>query len=194
MASDVQIAKWASQAGFRGPQLVTAVAVALAESGGRTGVYNGICCYGLWQIHRVHGYSVAEMKDGLSNAKMAFKISSGGTNWQPWEAYTNGAYKKYESRAKKAVANMAGGNSSLSPDDIVDAGTGGPDLGAATAIGNLASTVRRLVAGLTDGAIWIRAALVILGGILLLAGLATMMADIGLSSGTFNKISKVIPG
>jgi hypothetical protein len=110
--SNQAIANAAHIAGFRGQAAVTAVAVALAESSGDKDVYNGICCHGLWQIHYVHAkrYPVlwAQKYDPTSNARMAFSISSGGKNWQPWEAYTNGAYRQYLDAAKKAVAGGTG--------------------------------------------------------------------------------------
>jgi hypothetical protein len=129
------------------------------------------------------------MKDPLSNAKMAFTISKGGTTWQPWEAYTNGAYKRYEARAKKAVSGMSGGV--LEPSEIVDAGTGGPELGIP--IQNLANTIRKLITGLTDGGTWIRVALIVGGLILFTTGIGFIAADLGLSSNTLKKIGKVTP-
>lgn len=112
--SNGAIAKAAQLAGFRGDKLVTAVAVALAESGGDKDVYNGICCHGLWQIHTVHAkrYPLlwADKYNPLFNARMAFSISSGGSNWQPWEAYTNGNYREHLPAARKAAGNPTGGD------------------------------------------------------------------------------------
>lgn len=105
--SDAAIAKAAMLAGFRGERAVLAVAIALAESSGDKDVYNGVCCWGLWQIHYVHAKRFpvlwANRRDPLSNARMAFAISNGGKNWQPWEAYTLGMHNKFMPRARKAV-------------------------------------------------------------------------------------------
>ena len=49
--SMTQIAGYAKQAGFSGNALVTAVAVAMAESSGNTSVVNSLGCTGLWQIY-----------------------------------------------------------------------------------------------------------------------------------------------
>lgn len=194
---DREIAQFAAQAGFRGPQLVLAVAVALGETDGRN-IYNRICCYGLWQIHaRAHGHSnVNRLYDPLFNAREAFRISGGGRNWQPWEAYTNGRYKRYEGRAKRAVSAMSGGG--LSPDEIVDAGTSsGPVddvLNAADAIGDTGATIGQIADYLTDGGIWARVAFVLLGAILLIVGITFVGVDIGLGSKTLRRVSRVIPG
>ncbi len=103
------IARVARQAGFTGNGLVWAVAVALAESGGRTDAVGtnvtGSKDRGLWQINnRAHpDVSDAEALNPLSNAKAAYKISSGGKNWRPWSAYNNGRAATFLPRARTAV-------------------------------------------------------------------------------------------
>ena len=88
----------ATNAGFPDPKLATAIA--FAESGGLPGAIARTSreySVGLWQINtKVHPYTVADMKDPIKNAAAAFKISRGGTNWNPWGAYTNGSYKKFQ--------------------------------------------------------------------------------------------------
>ncbi|HKS45697.1 MAG TPA: transglycosylase SLT domain-containing protein [Amycolatopsis sp.] len=112
-----EIARHAYQAGFRGEALTTAVAVALAESGGNTRAHNGTPpdnSYGLWQInmlgsmgparrHQFHLDSDKELFDPDENAKAAFAISSHGKSFGPWSTYTNGAYKKHLAEARKAA-------------------------------------------------------------------------------------------
>lgn len=107
--SKEQIAMYASSAGFTGDNVKIAVAVAMAESGGNPRAHNPVPpdnSYGLWQINMLGSMGPARRKQfGLSsnadlfdpakNAKAAFAISSGGSNWKPWSTYTNGAYKKY---------------------------------------------------------------------------------------------------
>jgi len=99
------------QAGFRGDALDTAVAVALAESGGRANAHNpnagtGDNSYGLFQINMIGSMGPARLQqfglksnedlfDPLTNAKAAFAISNGGRNWQPWTTYTGGAYASH---------------------------------------------------------------------------------------------------
>ena len=96
--SRAQVLAVATAAGFPDPKL--AAAVALAESGGSTGAMlrsSREISVGLWQINTmVHPYSVADMKDPIKNAAAAFKISKGGTTWQPWSAFTNGRYKAFQ--------------------------------------------------------------------------------------------------
>jgi hypothetical protein len=91
-----EIARVAAAAGFGKDEktLATAVAVALAESSGRTSAVSPTgCCHGLWQINvEVHPYTKVQMQDPAQNAAAAWKISNGGTNWKPWSAYTNGMY------------------------------------------------------------------------------------------------------
>lgn len=103
------IAKVANAAGFSGEALLTAVAVALAESGGNERKRNPVApddSYGLWQINmrgakgparraQFNLKNDAELFDPATNARAAFAISNGGANWNPWTTYTSGAYKKH---------------------------------------------------------------------------------------------------
>lgn len=83
-------------AGYQGKGLTWAVAVSLAENqSGSTTAQNhnsdGSTDTGLWQINSVHRqYSAAQMMDPLQNAKAAYAISNGGTNWKPWATFTSG--------------------------------------------------------------------------------------------------------
>lgn len=72
-----------------------AVAVARAESGLRYNAQNS-CCAGIFQIHRVHKakYEGEDIYDVDTNIRVAYEIFK-AQGWQPWEAYTNGAYKKF---------------------------------------------------------------------------------------------------
>ncbi len=113
-----QIARHAYDAGFRGDGLTTAVAVALAESGGDTRAHNATPpdnSYGLWQINMLGGMgperrrqfgldSNAELFDATTNAEAANKISNDGKSWTPWSTYTNGAYRRHLPEARKAAA------------------------------------------------------------------------------------------
>lgn len=116
--SDTAIAEAAASAGFSGENLKTAVAVALAESGGNATAVNdkepnGSTSYGLWQINSVHSslLSAGNWRDPKSNAHMAFVIwERAGRKWSPWGAFNNQSYRLYLTRAS-AVANV-GGNAS----------------------------------------------------------------------------------
>lgn len=89
----------ATQTGFRDPKL--AAAIALAESGGVTGaILRSSIEYsvGLWQINTLAHpqYSVDDMKDPIKNARAAFAISKGGTDWHQWPTFTHGKYKQFK--------------------------------------------------------------------------------------------------
>jgi cell wall-associated NlpC family hydrolase len=111
-----QLAGYAQNAGFTGTAITTAVAIALAESGGNTWAIdndsNGSQDQGLWQINTVHAAAypgmvrdpsgssratsgTSVMFDPATNARAAFGISSGGTNFGPWSTYTSGAYRAH---------------------------------------------------------------------------------------------------
>jgi soluble lytic murein transglycosylase-like protein len=97
------------KAGFSGEKLRLAYAVMRAESGGRPKALNvnsatGDKSYGIFQINMIgrlgparlkehHLKSYTDLFDPLTNAKIAYKMSKGGSNWQPWGAWRNGAFK-----------------------------------------------------------------------------------------------------
>ncbi|MEU1604145.1 transglycosylase SLT domain-containing protein [Micromonospora matsumotoense] len=115
-------AQVAYAAGFRNNPLVTAVAVAMAESscnpsavgsnGPTAGCPNGSLDRGLWQINNCYHPTVNDTcaYNAQCNANAAYSISSGGSNWQPWSTYNNGAYASYLSAAQAAVARLGGGD------------------------------------------------------------------------------------
>jgi hypothetical protein len=99
------------KAGFQGTGLHTAYAVAMAESGGNKMSHNtnrstGDNSYGLFQINMLGGMGPARRQqyglasndalfDPDTNARVAYKMSHGGSNWQPWSTYKSGSYKKF---------------------------------------------------------------------------------------------------
>jgi soluble lytic murein transglycosylase-like protein len=109
------VAQLASNAGFTGSDLVTATAIALAESGGNPTAYNpetaagtasGEGSYGLWQIYETAHpeYSASDLLDPQSNADAAFDIYSGsGGTFSAWSTYTSGAYQSFLSEAQSMV-------------------------------------------------------------------------------------------
>lgn len=93
----------ARRAGFTGQALATAVAVAMAESGGRENA-RGVNSdsrrtvdRGPWQINSYWHREVpdAEAYNYDAAARHAFRISGGGRNWSPWTTYKTGAYRRY---------------------------------------------------------------------------------------------------
>jgi hypothetical protein len=117
-----QIAEYAHQAGFRGEALTIAVAVALAESGGRTDARGDTKItdetfgpsIGLWQIRsqwRDEGTGGQRdekaNRDPATNARHAYQISRHGTYWHPWATYLSGAYRAYLAAAQAAARHAS---------------------------------------------------------------------------------------
>jgi len=158
-----QIAQVAYAAGFRGDALVTATAVAFAESSGRTDVVNSIGCVGLWQIYqKVHPWAgtIDQLKNPATNARAAYVISNHGTTWKPWEAYTRGMHVKYLAAARAAVESLNTDTDSTVADFSSD--TTGPTNPRQT------SNNANPLAFLSDGSWWINA-------LMLIAGLALIL-------------------
>lgn len=108
--------------GFRGEALVTALAVAKAESDLDAWVQNNSAndykwgpAVGLFQVRTLRNPSaasgldrqrvLADMKYPARNAKFAYELSKGGKNWKPWTAYTNGSYRKFIEQAREWALN-----------------------------------------------------------------------------------------
>ncbi|WP_163508214.1 lytic transglycosylase domain-containing protein [Fodinicola acaciae] len=104
-----QVARYALSAGFDKSHAVTAVAVALAESGGwtRAVLLNTDCTRdrGLWQINSYWHPEVTDAMafDPAKNAAAAYRISGQGSAWTQWSTYNNGAYKAHLDEAQAAV-------------------------------------------------------------------------------------------
>jgi hypothetical protein len=111
-----QIAGYARQAGFSGNDLVTATAIALAESGGNPNAYNpetkagapdGMGSYGLWQIYlyKHPEFTGWDLYDPAQNALAAYEVYSAAGGFQPWATYGdgNGVYQTYLESASQGV-------------------------------------------------------------------------------------------
>jgi hypothetical protein len=67
--------------------------------------------YGLWQILSYAHPSLIDPNnpdasrwyDPYVNARFAWKISSGGSNWAPWSVYKSGAYQRNMGKARAGV-------------------------------------------------------------------------------------------
>lgn len=117
------IAAVARGAGLTDPgQVATAVAIALAESGGNPNSHNGVApddSYGLWQINmlgpmgparrKVLGItSNAQLFDPAVNARAMMMISSNGRNFRPWTTFTTGKYLRYMGSGQSAAGSSGG--------------------------------------------------------------------------------------
>lgn len=79
-----------------------AAAIAYAESSGIEGATSpnpdGGTNVGLWQLDTKGvgaGYSVEQLKDPDTNARVTVLHTANGTNWNAWETWHTGAYKKF---------------------------------------------------------------------------------------------------
>lgn len=109
------IAQYAEAAGFAGNDLIVAVAIAMAESGGNPNAYNpetaagapaGKGSYGLWQIYlSAHPeFTGQNLYDPQTNANAAFAIySAAGNSFSPWSTYKSGAYQSFLGSASDQV-------------------------------------------------------------------------------------------
>jgi lysozyme-like protein len=106
-----QIASYASSAGFSGPDLQVAVAVALAESSGNPGAVGDLTItpggsVGLWQINLKYHPEFAgqDLTDPQTNANAAYSIyQAAGNSFSPWSTYNSGAYSAYIVQAQQGV-------------------------------------------------------------------------------------------
>jgi Lysozyme like domain len=119
--SDQEIARHAASAGWSGNDLETAVAVALAESGGDSGLLGDVHLrndtwgpsVGLWQIRSInegHGNQFDQQHrnetanlDPATNAANAHAIYEQAGGWRPWTVHRTGAYRDFLDRARRAV-------------------------------------------------------------------------------------------
>lgn len=137
-----EIAQHAHDAGFRGDDLATAVAVAMAESGGNTQAHNGVGpddSYGLWQINMEGDLGPArrdafglnadrELYDPATNAQAAHDIYSDRGDFTAWSTYDSGEYEQFMDAARKAAAQVTGdsaGNGDSGSDGSDPGGEGG---------------------------------------------------------------------
>jgi hypothetical protein len=119
--SGEDVARFAYTVGVRDPNnLITAVAIAQAESGFGQNGKSSTSDYGLWQINGpAHpSYDTARlMSDPLYNAQAMFAISGQGKNFTPWAAYSpdfsqakagTGPYKAHLNAARDTVNKVMG--------------------------------------------------------------------------------------
>lgn len=114
----------AIKAGFTGQALVTAIAIAGAESSFNPGALGDIALMdakwgasvGLWQIRSLKHWNMytgadamrdaSKLTDPYYNARAAYAISKGGTNFSPWSTYTSSAFTPYIVSAANAVRSV----------------------------------------------------------------------------------------
>lgn len=120
----VEVARAAKAAGFTGSSLISAVSVAIAESGEYFAAYNKWYCdpiarfvnlgtprsvdRGLWQINDYFHPDVTDLEADTpsSAAKEAYRISKNGTNFTPWATWGSGTAAKRRPIAEAAVKEL----------------------------------------------------------------------------------------
>lgn len=163
-------------AGFTGAGLATAEGVATAESGANAKAHNpnaatGDNSYGLFQINMLGAMGPARRKqyglasnealfDPLTNAKVAYQMSGGGTSWGPWTTFTSGAYRAFLGVDKTITNTPTGASSGAASGGATTepAGFSVPSIPSAADIGTTLTKV--LIVG---AAVYAGAALVLLG-------------------------------
>lgn len=116
---NVNLAQLASNAGFTGDDLQTAVAIALAESQGNPNAYNpetaagtpqGKGSYGLWQIYlKAHPeFAGQNLYDPQTNANAAYRVYvAAGYSFSPWSTFGSGAYQAFLDQASSQIGDIA---------------------------------------------------------------------------------------
>lgn len=119
----------ATNAGFTGQDLVTAVAVAMAESSGNPNALGDIGIgqgsFGLWQInsywHPEYGPDFSKLYDPQTNANAAYAIYvAAGNSFTPWSTFKTGSYQQFVNSVTAAIAVFVTQN----PVETASIGTG----------------------------------------------------------------------
>lgn len=158
--SPERIARYAHDAGFRGDALATAVAVAMAESGGAVRAHNTDPpdnSYGLWQINmygslgpdrrRTHDLDTnRELFDPATNAEVAHDLYRARGSFLDWSAFAHGRHRPFLDEARRAAREVT---ADAGRDRGSSGGSGGSG-GFAVDTDLLAAYVRR-ARGIADG-------------------------------------------
>jgi hypothetical protein len=169
----------AKSAGFTGKGLTIAIAVGWAESKGDPHATGRLGEKGLWQIYpRAHPDwdRGGNLYDPNYNARAAFAISNGGTNWLPWTTYKLGIYLLYMPQAEAAAQKIEqvggiGGAAASVTGSIPDTSGLGQSLSSLAA---LPEAFNRIGVWISNPANWTRVAEVAIGGALLLLALSAI--------------------
>lgn len=163
-----------------------ASAVSMAESSGI--VKNGnACCKGIYALNTEVGVSNNKCAyDPGCATRYAITLSKNGTDWHPWEAWTNGHYKRFLGKS--------------------NVGTGDPVTAVGEAVGGAASALNpikgiellataveafvKLIEHMFEASFWVRTGKGLLGAALLLFAINGMgKAVLGIDIGTAAKIA-----
>lgn len=195
-----QVAKLAWDAGWRGKDAQTAVAIARGESQFDTMAtrFKGRDhSYGLWQINmhnelgpeRRQKYNLASNEalfDPATNARVAYAIWKERGNFTDWSVYNNRSYTLYLNGAVFAVKQIEQGKTgieipSYDPGDIP---AGQDSYGSQSVVPDPLEGIKQVAAAaksfsdfVTNQENWLRAAALLGGGILLILAVFLIMSD-----------------
>jgi len=192
----------AYEAGVRdsGP-LATAIAIAMAESGGNPRAYNGRGrddSYGLWQINMQGDLgptrrqqfglkSNSELYTPSVNAKAMMQISGSGKSWGPWSTYGGLRYYALLPAAKTAALGVAAGRGTGEAVDEATDIAGGAIEATQQGIGAVLKAGRWM----SDRNNWFRVAKVAVGGALIIGGLVAVSRPAIESAVPVGKVLKI---
>jgi hypothetical protein len=188
-----EIGAYAYQAGITSQSgLQAAIAIALAESGGNPNATGDVALQnatwgpslGLWQIRSVKAETgtgsvrdANQLKNPSFNAKSMHSISSGGKNWSPWTTWPlrAAAFMPVAIPAATSVIAVKGaiGGVQAAGDAVTDAvGSVVPD-----GLADVGTGVRATYNWVSDRNNWMRTAKVVVGGLLIINGIARIAAS-----------------
>ena len=169
-----EVAGYAARAGFTGDDLVKIIAIAAGESGFRTDARNPSSgAVGLWQIlPSAHPeFAGQNLTDPAVNAAAAYSVyrsapNPGQITKNKWSAYGGLTYISMYPAAQLAATHATQGAVAGAAESAL--GTAGQTGAAITSVGNKAIDAWNMV---SNPRFWLRAALVVVGGGLVVASL-----------------------
>lgn len=189
-----QLAKLALDAGWKGKDAETAVAIAVAESRFNpmaTNFKGRDYSYGLWQINMIGDMGTQRrakyqlpsneaLFNPATNARVAYAIwKDAGGNFRDWSTYNNRRFLAYLNGAVFAVKQIQQGKQ---PDEVPD--YSGDDsygdtrsLNPLSGIDAVADAIKGFGEFVTNRENWLRAAAILGGAILLILAVFLLMTD-----------------
>jgi Lysozyme like domain len=198
-----QVAALAYDAGWRGNNVITATAIAHAESGNRTDAVGptlscGQGAQGLFQINVCVNHC-SNPTDPKANTACAYRVFR-SQGWNAWSTYKSGAYKQYIMDATQAY--QGAGNQSQVNEILKSIGIGLGYVPGASGLTDLASNpvlqgfqsiitfMNRIGSWISNADNWVRVMKVIVGGVVIIVGLGIVAKDTGLNNLPAGKIIK----
>lgn len=177
------VANFAYNAGFRGPSLAIATAIAWSESSGVSNAVStdGYNSHGFWQfipstwasITNGSAFSNADNPQANANAAFALQQKSG---WTQWSTYNTGAYLKnlpQATTAATAATKNSGKGTANTSTNSGNTATGTPTFLGSSVVGSIVSKIFK---PLID--YWIDGAMVLGGMILIIFGIFELWNEV----------------